>query len=493
MNSRARTHCNAISLLAVLVLSPQLAAQQTRYKIINLGTFGGPNSGQVFPGRNINNRGTVIPVGAELPAPDPFAPNCLGFSDCFLIHGARWQRGVLADLHALPGVNDSLSFWINDADWIVGISENGSVDPLTGFPEVQAVLWTPNSGPIPMGDFGGHGSQANSINTSGHVVGMALNAIPDAFSQVMYFLPAATQTRAFLWRPGGPMLDLGTLGGPDANALVINDHGQVAGSSFTDSIVNATTGIPTEHPFLWKNGTGMIDLHTLGGTLAVPGNLSGAGGIVLNNRGQVAGTSYLSGDQTWHPFLWEQGTMKDLKTLGGENGEAYALSESGYVVGRADVSPGSPMHHAFLWKNGEMTDLQTLPPCLNSTANSVNTVGQVVGDTGRCPGGAEGHPFISERGEPMVDLNTLVLPGSDLTLVSAAFVNDRGEIAGTAVLSNGDQRAVLLVPAGADEIDSARDGSAVAEPSIGQSPAVNLTPIHRSRMLDLLHRIQREP
>jgi len=46
----------------------------------------------------------------------------------------------------------------------------------------------------------------------------------------------------------------------------------------------------------------------------------------------------------------------------------------------------------------------------------------------------------------MVDLNTLVAPGSDLTLTYASFINDRGEIAVSGVLPNGDGRAALLIP-----------------------------------------------
>jgi hypothetical protein len=75
-----------------------------------------------------------------------------------------------------------------------------------------------------------------------------------------------------------------------------------------------------------------------------------------------------------------------------------------------------------------------------------------VGDTGLCNVGG-GPPFISEHGEHMVDLSVLVLPGSDLTLDAASFINERGEIAGDALLPNGDTRAILLIPCDRDHAD----------------------------------------
>jgi hypothetical protein len=61
--------------------------------------------------------------------------------------------------------------------------------------------------------------------------------------------------------------------------------------------------------------------------------------------------------------------------------------------------------------------------------------------------------FYPEHGEPIIDLNALVLPGSDLTLVSASFINERGEIAGGAIVSNGDTRAILLIRCDRDHAD----------------------------------------
>ncbi len=82
---------------------------------------------------------------------------------------------------------------------------------------------------------------------------------------------------------------------------------------------------------------------------------------------------------------------------------------------------------------------------MHSTAYSVNSKGQVVGDIGDCPNGA-GSSFFSENGEPMVDINTLVVPGSELQVVDAFDINERGEVAGGALLPNGEEHAFVLIP-----------------------------------------------
>lgn len=246
------------------------------------------------------------------------------------------------------------------------------------------------------------------------------------------------------------MQDLGTLGGNDASAAVVNEKGQVAGYSFTNTTPNDTTGIPTVHPFLWKNGT-MRDLGSLGGTLSVPGSFNLApGGQVLNDSGNVAGTSMLAGDEVWHAFVWSNGTMIDLGTLGGSTSDAVAINNKGQVVGRAKVTDTPFVRHAFVWEKGQMTDFGAVTPCTRSTAISINSAGQIVGDLGSCTNDPNDIAFFSafivEKGRPMVDLNTLITPPSDIHLVDAWFINDRGEIVALGLLPDGSKRAVLLVP-----------------------------------------------
>ena len=112
---------------------------------------------------------------------------------------------------------------------------------------MHAVVW--DEGRITdLGTLGGYLSIAQAINNRGQVVGLALNDIPDPVSA--FGLYVGTQMRAFLWQ-NGVMQDLGTLGGPDAWAALLNERGQVAGISFTNSVrLHPITGVSNHRSVL---------------------------------------------------------------------------------------------------------------------------------------------------------------------------------------------------------------------------------------------------
>jgi probable HAF family extracellular repeat protein len=418
-------------LFAALALPLRLAAQDKEdhnrrhhhYRLIDMGTFGGPESYVnetifLLNGRgDLNGRGLVHGAAATSIPTTPTSnflvcTGGLGGGVPFVFHAFEWEMGVVSDLGTLTGADNNCSSpgGINAHGEIVGSSENGEIDPLTGMNQSRPVRW--KDGHIAdLGTLGGNQGAAASINRRGQVVGTATNAIPDPIA----CFGLGAQCRAFLWQDG-VMQDLGTLGGPDAFAILINDSGQIAGASYTNSTPPVTTD-----PFFWENGK-MTDLGTFGGTFGYP--------LALNNRGQVVGQSNLVGDLTAHAFLWpgKDGNMQDLGTLGGSSGTANAINEAGEIVGYSSPA-GDQAFLAFLWRNGVVTNLGTVGGDLCSSGNAINSKRQVVGISIATCGNTGRRAFLWENGS-MVDLNTLIPPGSGLQLTIAETINDRGEIAG---------------------------------------------------------------
>src|SRR6266446_3991798 len=415
-----------LAALAVLFLTqafgPKLVAQgdlniknnQPHYRLVDLGTLGGPVSLVTGGNGDLNQKKTLVTNCAATSVLDPEWPNINPWNgdDRYIEHAFQTRGGPLEDLSVLPGGTSSCGQGINSNGTVVGFSTNAQIDPLTGYREIHATRWR-HGEILDLGTLGGNESYANFINDRGQITGGALNTIPDAFTTELFI--GATQVHAFLWEHGS-MQDLGTLGGPDSSGYYINKRGEVAGQSFTNNIPNETTGIPTLNPFLWRDGH-MLDLGSLGGTFGVPD--------ALNNRGQVVGGSTLAGDEAFHPFLWEKGTMQDLGTFGGSFGEAFGINDHGAIVGKA-YFPGDERWDAFLWTRGVMTDLGNLG--CTSTAYGINSRWQIAG-TSRLADCQTVHAVLWQNGN-IYDLNDLVPPGSDLELFETHAINDEGVIAG---------------------------------------------------------------
>lgn len=61
--------------------------------------------------------------------------------------------------------------------------------------------------------------------------------------------------------------------------------------------------------------------------------------------------------------------------------------------------------------------------------------------------------MLWENGGPPINLNALLLPGSDFVNVEAVFINDRGEIAADGVLNGSGPHVALLIPCDRDHPD----------------------------------------
>jgi probable HAF family extracellular repeat protein len=227
---------------------------------------------------------------------------------------------------------------------------------------------------------------------------------------------------------GTSVFELGAFGGTFyrdtlSAAIDINNAGQITGWARGQQF----------DPFVYDHGT-WTDL----------GNLNGpdGAGIAINDRGEVVGEAD-DFPSTYHAFHYADGVLTDLGTLGGERSAANDINNRGQIVGTSDSASGEK--RAFLYENGAMADLGTLGGTA-SAAYAINVRGDIVGSAGTA-GGAT-HAFLYTGGV-MRDLNDLIAPDSGWTILSAAAINDRGQIAATGIYrgATGTSALVLTAPA----------------------------------------------
>jgi probable HAF family extracellular repeat protein len=413
---------------SLAIVAPAQADPRYPYTLTDLGTLGGPQD-SVANSNYINDRGLVS--GAADTARLAPADENPGFNgDPYVQHAYLWRNGHLIDLSALganPADNSSFSNGVNARGDVAGGSDTGAVDPLSGVTAGDPVLWK-DGRIIDLGTLGGYQGAANDLDNRDDVVGWTTNAVPDPFS----LTGTGAQNRAFLWRDGR-MRDLGTLGGPDSFGWFINDHGQVAGVSYTDATPKPTTGQPQVDAFLWEHGR-MRDLGSLGGSLPLDGVRA------IADNGDVIGHSLIAGDQQDHPFLWDGHHMIDLGTLGGDNGTASWINRHGVVTGTADLPDQT--HRAFVWQHGTMTGLPPLPGAQCSNGGIVTDSGELLGNSTDCHGNATA--VIWNDGSPTA-LNTLAAP-SPLHMTDVEGINRAGQIIGEAKTPDGNTHDFLLTP-----------------------------------------------
>jgi probable HAF family extracellular repeat protein len=220
----------------------------------------------------------------------------------------------------------------------------------------------------------------------------------------------AFRSRAVLWRDG-VSVDLGSLGDstvePWTEANAWNAKGQIVGRSHVrnrEDVGNEHGDRPEFfHPFLWENGV-MRDLGVLAPFPCRPGgtatDCSWGEAVDINDHGVVVGTVN-SADGRTTAFIWENGVMRDLGVDPGHFSSAIAINDRGQVLGTSEI------YGVFLWENGQIQSIG-----LGRYATALGPNGEVIG-------GAGVRAFFWQAGQL-----------TDLGVGDAFAVNGNGEIAG---------------------------------------------------------------
>jgi probable HAF family extracellular repeat protein len=237
---------------------------------------------------------------------------------------------------------------------------------------------------------------------------------------------------------------LDTLGGSSSGAMGINNRGQVAGGA-------ALPGDTAGHAVLWSKGV-ITDLGSLqGGPYSVTYTNP-------NERGEVSGMSNTS---TPDPngedfcffttylgclgFLWQDGVLTALRTLGGNNSLAYQLNDRAQIVGVAENTTQDPTCTAYnleakpvIWHNGAVQELPAVSGDPDGFGYGINDRGQIVGSTGACNAMvpfSSFHAVLWPNGPTggVIDLGNL----GGTTLNVAFYINNQGQVVGQSGLSDG--------------------------------------------------------
>jgi probable HAF family extracellular repeat protein len=243
--------------------------------------------------------------------------------------------------------------------------------------------------------------------------------------------------------------DLPSLGGANSRANSINDREWLAGYS-------NLAGNQSRHAALWRDDV-LTDLGTLGGpnsvvTWSVKANSGIVAGIAQTTTPDPLGEAWSSA-AFYSPatatgfitlgFVWSNGQMQGLPTLGGNNGFATGANSWGQVVGWAettchDPSCTPPQVLQFLpvvWDtkhNNKVSDLPLFAGDTSGAATGINEQGQIVGISGSCDQAVgrytAKHAVLWDKKGRVTDLGNL---GAELWN-TPTNINQRGDVVGFA-------------------------------------------------------------
>ena len=291
---------------------------------------------------------------------------------------------------------------------------------------------------------GGTFSQPFSLNRYGLVSGSS--NLPDGNQHATLWLE---KLKVDIGSPG--------LGGLNSIAFGDNERFQSAGEAETptpDPNGEDFCGFGTHLtclPFLWQDGE-MIQLPTLGGNNGVA--------MAISNRGEVAGFAENSTPDTgcpapqvlhFEPVVWEKGVIHKLPTFGGDpDGVAQEINDNGEVVGGSGTCATFNTNffynlvpvHALLWEKGKATDLGNLG---GKTGQAGGNIAYAINNQGQVVGNSDlqgDTTFHAFLWTRRTGMQDLGTLSGDVASVSIS-INDAGSVIGASLDAKFNPRAFL--------------------------------------------------
>jgi chitinase len=285
--------------------------------------------------------------------------------------------------------------------------------------------------------------------------GFSVNDSDAVAGRISSFSRGGTSRRDSFLYVDGEMFDIApgsNDGGFSSSVGGNNNRGEVVGSYDAGGTITnppALPGAATARAFLYRNGQ-LYDVGTLGGLFSV--------GSGINNAGQIVGNStVVIGKSEAFAFLFSNGRMQVIGGAKAGNFAPWAINDNGWITGTltntpVTIKPSNDINrnptdgYAALYVNGNLSSLGTLSGYTGSQGLSINNSGTIIGALTTPDSSVTGVSgvFIYSGGR-MYDLNKLVF--GPWTILSVGHINDAGEIAATGSWAGSTVTyALILIP-----------------------------------------------
>jgi probable HAF family extracellular repeat protein len=284
---------------------------------------------------------------------------------------------------------------------------------------------------------------AMGLNNSGSTV--IMDQLLDHFTLSTLYQAVKGTVRV---NSGGVNTELGTLGGENSsiNWNGINDPGQAVGMSETsvpDPNGEDLCGFGTHltcRAFIWQNNT-ISALPTLGGNNGQASAINNSGQVAGYAENGIADSTCPSGTVNFMidlPVMWSNGVAMALPTINGDpDGVAFGINNRGQAVGYSGTCTSA--NYAIVWENGTATKLRDLGTP-GGIAYAINNHNQVVGQAVNSDGTALAAIWQNHK---VAALGGGTLVSGDVASF-ATSINNQGQAVGSSFSSKGNWSHGLL-------------------------------------------------